>query len=95
MQWKRRVTVYPKGCGLDSYSRKRNILHFHFCNLITRHSAALSSVTQHTMPLKFSKNWLGAVTILLDRGNGNFSIIIFPGIRLKSQQTSVYLNTLK
>ena len=50
----RRSTNYVKstGCGFDLYSRKLNIylhLYFHFFALVSRQSAALSSVTQHAL----------------------------------------------
>ena len=50
----RSVNVKPTGCGFDSHSRRWNIylnLFFHFFALVSRLSAALSSATQHAMPI--------------------------------------------
>ena len=47
------VTVKSSGCGFDSRSRRWNIylnLYFHLFALVSRQSAALSSVTQLAMP---------------------------------------------
>ena len=54
------VTVKPTGCGLDSHSRRWNIylnLYFHFVALVSRQSAALSSVTQQAIPPEFGRMW--------------------------------------
>ena len=47
-------------CGpsrFDSYSKKLNLEYFHFCALVNRQTAALSSATQYTTPQKFDKTW--------------------------------------
>ena len=56
----RGVTVTTTGCGFDPHSRRCNIylnLYFHFCALVSRLSAALSSATQHAMPPEFVRKW--------------------------------------
>ena len=52
--------IIGNGCGFDVHSRKLNIylfLHFHFVALVSRQSAALSSATEHAMPLEFDGKW--------------------------------------
>ena len=49
-------TVNALGYEFDSHSRKLNIEYFHFFSLVSRQSAALSSATQHVLPLEFG-NW--------------------------------------
>ena len=54
------VTVKSTGCGFDPHPRKINIylhLYFHFIALVSRLNAALSSATQHTMPLELGGKW--------------------------------------
>ena len=54
------VTVKSTDCGLVPQSRKWNIylhLYFHFFALVSRHSAALSSTSQHAMPPEFGGKW--------------------------------------
>ena len=54
------VTVKPTGYGFDPHSRKWNIylkLYFNFFALVSRQSAALSSVTQLGMLLEFGRKW--------------------------------------
>ena len=53
-------SVKPAGCGFDAHSRRWNIylnLYFHFFALVSRQSGALSSATQHAMPLEYGRKW--------------------------------------
>ena len=55
------VTVKPTGCGFDPHSRRCNIyliLYFHYFALVSMQSAALSSATQHAMPVELSSSIL-------------------------------------
>ena len=54
------VTINPTGCGFEPHSRRWNIylnVYFHFFALVSRSSAALSSVTQHAMPPELGRKW--------------------------------------
>ena len=55
-QGHKRVTVNAIGCEFDFHSRKLNISFFHFLDLASRQSAALSSATQNASP-EFALNW--------------------------------------
>ena len=50
------------GAGVISIAIRGNEIlnnkkYFHFVTLVTRQRAALSSITQHTMPLEFGGRW--------------------------------------
>ena len=42
---------------VGSIRTRRNETHFHFLALVTKQSAALSSVTQHAVPQELSGKW--------------------------------------